>query len=273
MAGGNGPGSNDNQLKSPRCLHVRANGLLHVCDYGNERIQQWDIGANSGSTVTDHANGDSPNGLVVDSGGGVYLADNKRHYVLEYSDKQTSSVAAGEKGNPGSATDKLEMPSGLVLDDNSNLYVVDTGNNRVMRWNAKGTTHVQIIHSSTIAFTDIAMSLGVPGLFYLSSKTSDLVVSWKANEANPIKSFLNVNNSNPLLNEPRGIKLDQDENIYVADSGNKRVVMFCAGSTMGRVIVNKNPSFSSLVDIGLDSQRNIYIVDETDHKVVRFDLN
>lgn len=276
MAGGNGPGSNNNQLKSPRCLHVRGNGLLHVCDYGNKRIQKWDVNPTTITTVTDDTNGDSPNGLVVESGGGIYLADDRLHYVLKYTGRLISVVAAGDKGNSGSRDDLLDTPSGLTLDNSLNLYVVDTGNNRVVRWNHQSTRGDPILNSGSIGLTDIAMSSKLSNLLYLSSMNTNQVVSWQINGVGPIKTFRSVNSSNSSLSLPHGIILDDDENLYVADSGYTRVVMFCAGSTMGRVIINgvsASPNFLSVVDIGLDSDRNLYVLDRTDAKVIRFDLN
>ena len=51
VAGGNGAGTNANQLLGPIGVFVDAAGNIYVADAGDFRVQKWAPGASSGTTV------------------------------------------------------------------------------------------------------------------------------------------------------------------------------------------------------------------------------
>jgi hypothetical protein len=52
VAGGNGPGSGNNQLNTPNCVCVsKKTGAIYIADSSNNRIQRWSPGATSGVTI------------------------------------------------------------------------------------------------------------------------------------------------------------------------------------------------------------------------------
>ena len=75
-----------------------------------------------------------------------------------------------------------------------------------------------------------------------------------------------------LLYYPRGITLDQWKNLYVADYINKRVQLFCNGSSTGITIAGMGTGGSTLsgVDVKLDSQMNLYVSDDGGHRIIKF---
>ena len=75
VAGGNGAGSGNHQLYQPSAIWVsRKTGAVYITDSSNHRVQRWDAGATTGSTVAGDHNGISgfdqtrlstPTGLTI----------------------------------------------------------------------------------------------------------------------------------------------------------------------------------------------------------------
>lgn len=143
VAGGNGYGSNDNQLSSPTKIFVTANGDLYVLDAGNYRVQKWAVGATSGVTVAG-GNGSgsainkllSPNAIFVDSQGAVYVSDNAAR-VVKWNVGATSGILVAGTGVSGNASNQLYDPKGIYVNAQGDLYIADAYNHRIQKW-AKG---------------------------------------------------------------------------------------------------------------------------------------
>ncbi|CAF4177925.1 unnamed protein product, partial [Adineta steineri] len=61
-------------------------------------------------------------------------------------------------------------------------------------------------------------------------------------------------------------------NLYVADTDNDRVVMYCVNSTVGIVVAEDNNSVPSLqkpVAVAFDSDLNLYLVSTDSDQVVK----
>lgn len=138
-----------------------------------------------------------PAGLAVDGKGNVYIADAADHRVRKVSPGGTITTIAGTgkyglSGDGGPATKaKLFRPSGVAVDGKGNVYIADTTNNRVRKVSPGGTI-------TTFAGT------GNPDAG--STFSGDGGPATKAH-----------------LSGPRGLAVDAKGNVYVADSGNRRV--------------------------------------------------
>lgn len=132
---------------------------------------------------------DDPQGLLV-KGNMLYIVDSGNHRVLEWPIGASSAtrVVAGTSGVSGLGLDELDTPSGIGVDWTGALYVADTNNNRVMRYVLGSTT-------GTVVAGD---PLGQSG------------------------SGLNS------LMAPRDVKVDYAGNVYISDTGNHRIVRWCA---------------------------------------------
>ena len=75
------------------------------------------------------------------------------------------------------------------------------------------------------------------------------------------------------LKGPRGITLDQWNNLYVADFGNDRVQFFCSGNTTGITIAENGTGGTSLSGpyyLKLDSELNLYVTEINGAVVSKF---
>jgi len=83
------------------------------------------------------------NGIAIDGGGSVYVADGIHHVIFKISPAGVSSVFAGATGQKGSADGsgmaaRFNRPQGLTVDAKGNLYVADTDNNAIRKITSEG---------------------------------------------------------------------------------------------------------------------------------------
>ncbi len=189
VAGGNGYGSNANQLSYPSSVYVDATGNVYVSDLYNNRVQKWAPGATSGTTVAGGNGGGSsanqlyyPMGIFVDALGNIYVADRYNYRVQKWAAGATSgTTVAGITGNGGSGANQLNGPVDVYVDALGNVYVADFYNYRVQKWAAGATS------GTTVA--------GGNG---------------------------NGSNANQLT-YPTGVFVDANNSVYVVDQNNNRV--------------------------------------------------
>jgi sugar lactone lactonase YvrE len=149
---------------------------------------------------------DGPIGVTLDAQGNVYVADHYNNRVLEYDTPFSAGTTADRVfgqptmitntvNNGGLGAASLSGPMDVALDARGSLYVADSGNNRVLEYNSP-----------------------------LSSATADRVfgqASFGQGAANNGGAV-----SAAGLNNPIGVALDAQDNLYVADEKNNRVLEY-----------------------------------------------
>ncbi len=85
-------------------------------------------------------------------------------------------------------------------------------------------------------------------------------------------------NSLTQLSNPYGVFVDQLDQIYVADSGNDRVMRWCSGAKEGTVVVGANGKgkqsnqFNGPIDLSFDPKGNLYVSDYNNHRIQKFEV-
>lgn len=161
----------------------------------------------------------------------------------------------------GVSAQSLDDPRAVAVDSNSGrLFVADTQNHRVLSW------------PSAASFT--------------SHQAADLVVG----QPNFTTNTPNTGGvSEKALNTPEGVAVDLSGNLYVADMGNNRVLVFKAplSSGMRATFVlgqadftsnrpnRDNPapssvSLSSPAGVAVDTAGNVYVADYNNNRVLGY---
>ena len=144
VAGGNGPGTNVNQLYHPFgfAFDERNNTFL-IANYGSHNIVRWTLGDSSWTLVAGvtGAPGNSetqlnaPLSIVLDPFGNVYVADMQNHRIQMFlMNENNATTIAGVTSSFGTNANQFNMPYWVILDDDLNLYVADTYNHRVQKF-------------------------------------------------------------------------------------------------------------------------------------------
>jgi uncharacterized protein (TIGR03437 family) len=237
-------GLSNTSLNQPRAVAVDSAGNLWVSDTGNHRVVRFGAaslnspapvaadtvvgqkdffsgGANAGGTAVSASGFDTPAGLVFDAQNNLYVADFNNARVLRFAGplSATSNIPAASavwgqanfatRSVPPQATaSSLAGPIGLSLDGSGNLYVAISRDNRVLVFptdTAIGAVAKNVLGQSN--FTSIAANANV---FPQASPSS--------------------------FSAPVDVKVDQNGNVFVADSANNRVLQIPAGTkTAARV--------------------------------------
>lgn len=212
VAGGNGLGRGNHQLRYPKGIFVDGAGNVFVADSGNHRVMRWAHGA----TV----------GVVVAGGHGVLLNKQEVPVGLE-----TFCCRAGKKMG------ELQDPHGVSVDTGGRIYVADTGNDRVQRWTGQDVATVAGGGSSTDGNSTLKRPEGVhffKSVLYVADSGNDRVMSWPENATvgTPIAGGRGRGAALTQLASPSAVMVDdslQEDGVdvmeaYVCDTYNHRVV-------------------------------------------------
>jgi sugar lactone lactonase YvrE len=85
-------------------------------------------------------------------------------------------------------------------------------------------------------------------------------------------------NSLKQLSDPKGVIVDQLDQIYVADHGNHRVMRWHKGAKEGTIVIGGNErgkELNQLYDpsnLSFDRQGNLYVVDSGNDRIQKFEV-
>jgi hypothetical protein len=130
VAGGNGNGSELNQLHFPFNVEVDYEGNVYIADPYNSRIVKWEPNANEGIVVSEICGYD----IAMDDNY-FYTAiqgDNPSIYRINKNDKDDVMVISGGNGK-GSELNQYENPIYIDIDYSGNIFVSDDTNLRIMK--------------------------------------------------------------------------------------------------------------------------------------------
>jgi len=257
---GTGGGQGTTSFNQPAAVAI-SGSYVYVADYINNRIRRV---ASDGSTITVAGNGTQgfvdgtggptgtteffyPTAIAADSSGNVYVADEANSRVRKVAPNGTTTTLTsggygyfdGTGGSGG--TTRFRYVSGVALDKDGFLYASDEGDYRVRRIASDGST-TTLSGNGTKGFVD-----GTGGAFGTTE-----------------------------LGYPHHLTVDQNYNVYLADSTNQAIRKIAADGTTTTLAGNGNvghidgtggktgtTQFSDLLGVVVDNAGNLYASDDT----------
>ncbi len=207
---GDGYAATGAQLNAPTGLALDDNGDLFIADSGNNVIRKVKLSTGTITTVAGDValgsgfSGDgyaatgaqlnAPNGIAVDAAGNLFIADTGNNVVRRVSTEGIITTVAGNYAlGPGYGGDgyaatsaQLCIPNSVAVDAAGNLFITDTGNNVIRMVDPTGTI------STFAGNCDLGPGYGGDGHAA----------------------------ANARLDNPNGIVINGNGNLYIADSVN-----------------------------------------------------
>ena len=221
-------------VNSPAAIAVDTSGNIFVADTGNNRV----IEVTAKGVVSTVASGLShPQGVAVDGSGNVFISDTGNNQILQISAGTKTTLISSSTQINGVA---LAKPTGLSVATNCStcsdeIYIADTGNNRVFSGSVNNSSFGYDWMVSSGLSKPVSVVPGVSnfrqnGLYYgpvyyiaqtevYNPPTPNVLIESSYNSSNqhiaPVVTGVTV---------AGGMAMDNAGNLYIADTGNSRIV-------------------------------------------------
>ena len=180
----------------------------------------------------------APRGIAVGLNDDLYIADSRNHRILHVASDGTLLHEWGRFADllTGDAPiGTFNEPWGVAVGPDGSVYVTDTWNHRVQKFSEDGTP----------------------------------IMTW-GQYGQPLPD---VPESNGSFWGPRGIAVDENGQVYVADTGNKRIVIF---DSQGNYLTDFGTAgfdpgqFDEPVDVAVSSDGMVFVTDTWNQRVQSF---
>ena len=251
------------KLLSPHGIAVDADGNLLIADVGSGRIRRVDAATGiitnlagggfpgtlgDGGPATD-ASLQAPHSVISDADGNLFFVNDGRIRRVDGAGIITTVAgngAFGFSGDGGPATNaSLGAPNAIALDTNGDLFIADTANSRIRRVDAETGIITTVAGGATAEFAGDGGPATGASLFFPSGVTIDasgnlLIADTFNNRVRRVDAITGIITTvagngvfgfsgdggpaaNASLNVPRGIALDTNGDLFIADVGNSRI--------------------------------------------------
>ncbi|CAF4129567.1 unnamed protein product, partial [Adineta steineri] len=205
---------------------------------------------------------------------GIFVDNNNTVYVSESSLNRVQVWREGSSQPTRNISGTLNSPYTVFVTSNGDIYV-DNGNanSRVDKWALNTTNSTVVMNVQTICcglFIDINNNIYCTPLGYHQVNTKSL--NSNSNIWTIAAGTGCAGSTSNTLHDPRGIFVDTDLNLYVADCTNNRVQKFLSqqvnGITLAGTGATGTISLNCPTGIALDADNYVFIADYFNNRIV-----
>ncbi len=202
--------------------------------------------------------------------------------VDEYEERRLDLSGLQSWGSFGNGAGQLDYPKGLAVDGEGNTYVADSYNHRVQvfdasgrfvrQWGTQGNAAGQFQEPWGIA-VDPEGTVFVADSWNHRIQKFDAQGRWLAGWGTFGDTGGTLGATNVFYG-PRDIAIDPQGDVWVSDTGNKRILKFTAdGDFLGQWGGDgaSNGQFREPVGLAVDGEGNVYVADTWNQRVQKFD--
>lgn len=208
----------------------------------------------------------------------VFVDRKNTIYVTSFYGEEIRILSA-DGNTPGTITASESSGfSTVFVALNGDIYVSNGyGSPKIEKYTRNTTQSITVMEG----FSCYELFIDVENHLYCSVRMRHQVIKRSLNYNSSISVVVAGNGTrgraNNMLDEPLGIFVATNFDLYVADYNNRRVQLFKKGQSDGTTIVDDISTSTMLlhkpVAVFLDANDNLYIVDPMDHRIIRFSLN
>ena len=229
---GTGPG----QLAFPRALASDPAGDTYVADTADDRVDVFDPSGTFLRTIGTPAREVpgafvAPRGVAVDPTGRVYVSDTDDNRILSFAPGGGAFLGAWTA--TGGYKPGYYEPQGLAFAANGSVYVADTGNARVARLWGEGMYLSELGGPADLGGAGLngvsSVATSGAGDVYVADTNHNRILVYSSAGTLLAKVGAGEGNGSPgdgpgQFNHPQSIALAPSGNVFVADTGNNRIV-------------------------------------------------
>ncbi len=252
------------QFKNPVAISIDLTGSLYICDADNNRIQKFNARGKFlrqiGGFGWDREQFHQPMDIHARSALDIFVADYQNQRIKRY-DRELNFISSLFANDTWDEKFQFTRPIGIAFSNQRELFILDEENPKVIKISSFGEPEFRFGD-----FNGGAGQLKKPAQIEIARDERIFVSD---SEANLIHVFDYFGNylfpwGAKELSNPRGIFWDEAGFLFVADTGNRRFVIF---NQNGDPVFNSKtmdttaPELSEPVDIAFNSPL-IYVVDQ-----------
>lgn len=305
-ADGDGGPAIQARLNQPGGVAVDHAGAVYIADSGSRRVRRVSGGIISTVSASETAAlAGSPTRVQFDPEGNLYIADTRDYLVRQLTTAGRTRIVAGT-GAPGfslsmqrATSAPLSHPAGMAADGMGNLYIADELSHRVLKVTADGEMKLVAgtgVHgfagddgAATLARLASPMALAVDGFggLYIADAGNHRIrfiapngtIRTIAGTGLPGASGDGGAAVSAQLMSPAGLVADFLGNLYIADTGNNRVlkigrdgvVNVIAGTSQAGYSGDSGPATAAQLNapqaIAIDADGTIYVADTGNNRI------
>lgn len=229
----------------------------------------WNAFAVTFATVT--LVGSNPWAIFINRNNTIYAA-NRESGIIRVWREGSSIPIRNISGN-------LITPYSLFVSDDNDVYVDNGATNfQVDQWSSNATSGVAAMYTCGAC---AGLFIDIKNFLYCTVSAKNQVISKSLDSRLNVWSVVagtGVAAATPTtLDAPRGISVDTDLNLYVADCNNNRIQKFSFGQLAAITIVGSGaagtPTLNCPSAIIFDADGYIYISDSHNHRILRQTLS
>jgi hypothetical protein len=264
-----GTSGNNGEFESLVGIAVGA-GYLAIGDDRFPDVQVFNAGGTFLYNVTLHPDSPDPWGMAIDSTGELYVVDSNAAEVDGY----FLGPAGSTYDYTWTAQGKMSDPSGVKIDANGNLVVADYIGGVV--WNLAWADDSVLNQTGFVTAGGIApfdVALDRSGNIYASDIDHNQIVEFNSSYQYTGLSFNGLAQGwAKTLNDPEGMGIDSQGNLFIGDTNNNRVVYATPQGTYLGEIDGTSPSspFAYPTFLALDSLDDLFVTDSSNFVVDEF---
>jgi tripartite motif-containing protein 2/3/tripartite motif-containing protein 71 len=211
------------EFSYPRGIAITPDNCILVTD--NNKICKINMEGNLLATFGQRGNKvfdfDTPNGIAISPTGQIYVADMYNHRIQVLNSDLTFSFSFG-------SSEQLHYPVSVAIDEQGVVYVNEWSNNRIHKFTAGGDFISQFgVTGSRQGQLFLPRGMAINNNFLYVVEKGNNRVSVFSTDGELIRCFGSCGSNKDQFDSPRGITFDSEGRLYICDSGNNRIVVYC----------------------------------------------
>ncbi|CAF1192886.1 unnamed protein product [Adineta steineri] len=248
--------------------------LIQSLSFNQPKFGPTPIWDSNGITIANQSIvGQYPTAIFVNTNNTVYVANKEKNTIVIWQEESVNPTKIIH-GN-------FTKPQSLFVTSNGDIYIDDGEDyRRVQKWIAETNISVTVMNVSSSCF---GLFVDDNDTLYCSMDSHHQVVKRSLSNSmmNSNRLAAGTGRSGTGLNYlfgPRGIFVDVNLDLYVADSGNNRVLLFKPGESNGIIVAGSRSPKPTITlhnpsGVILDAEKYLFIVDLFNQRIVGSDLN